>query len=58
MTLGATPHTICTSHEKKMADSGTSVSVRKSSSWILFICGDLKNVLAVQVHNVEVASYL
>ena len=44
------------SHEKKMADSGTSMSVRKGSSWILFICGDLKNVLAVQVNNVEVAS--
>ena len=29
------------------------MSARKSS-WILFICGDLKNVIAVQVNNVEV----
>jgi len=36
----------------KMADSVT-MSARKSS-WILFICGDLKNVIAVQVNNVEV----
>ena len=42
---------------KKMADSGrqTSMSAKRSSSWILFICGDLENVLAIQVNNVEVS---
>jgi len=47
-----TPHVM-----KKMADSGrqTSMSAKKSSSWILFICGDLEKVLAIQVNNVEVS---
>ena len=47
-----TPHVM-----KKMADSGrqTSMSAKRSSSWILFICGDLENVLAIQVNNVEVS---
>lgn len=40
-----------------MADSGRQaiMSARRSSSWILFICGDLENVLAIQVNNVEVS---
>jgi len=47
-----TPHVM-----KKMAGSGsqTSMSAKKNSSWILFICGDLENVLAIQVNNVEVS---
>ena len=38
----------------KMADSVT-MSARKSS-WFLFIWGDVKNVLPVEVNNVEVRS--
>lgn len=54
-------HTPAGSHfREKMADSGTMNvnSARKSSSWVLFVCGDLRNVLAIQVNNVEVSYVL